>query len=439
MIISLFLLNLPTHVTAQDLFSFSAYDVDKGIFIKNINEDHPLIPASTIKLLITHLGYTELGGDHTFTTLIGYRGKINQSGELEGDLIVRGGGDPTLGSRHFDVDPDDVMKSILNFVLKAGINCIRGDIVIDASGWGTDMVAPTWPFHDIGNYYAAGAWPLNFRDNATQLTFQLSGSGAPKLIEHDGPADIRYVNELITGPKGSGDQAYIYGVPFQKLRFIRGSLPRGQGFFQIKGSLPEPPRSFGRDLVNSLVSQGIQVGDLRVNYSKEVDIKAKLGAIHSPKLAEIIRMALLKSDNIYTESIFRYITNTMTYKRSLEQLNGLLQVNYPNSGDLSLYDGSGLSPFNRITVRQFVSALVSISKSTPDFWALVPRIEDTSLSAYLTGENCKVKSGYMENVRGYAGLLGDHIVFAALYNGPHYKTGEVKKKISELLEACRNY
>ena len=45
--------------------------------------------------------YEVITDDYQFKTIIGYTGKINEKGELKGDLVIKGGADPALGSEYF--------------------------------------------------------------------------------------------------------------------------------------------------------------------------------------------------------------------------------------------------------------------------------------------------------------------------------------------------
>ncbi len=68
----------------------------------NIIPDKSLIPASVMKLITTSAAIELLGPDYTFKTSIGYTGKISKFFNiLNGDIVIKGGGDPSLGSENF--------------------------------------------------------------------------------------------------------------------------------------------------------------------------------------------------------------------------------------------------------------------------------------------------------------------------------------------------
>ena len=61
------------------------------------NSNLPMLTASTMKTITTGVGLNALGKDFKYTTRIAYTGKIADN-ILDGDIIIIGGGDPTLGS-----------------------------------------------------------------------------------------------------------------------------------------------------------------------------------------------------------------------------------------------------------------------------------------------------------------------------------------------------
>src|ERR1700733_4118038 len=91
----------------------SVYVTDTdGNKIYSLNEQYGLAPASTQKIFTSIAALSLLGKDFTYKTEIGYTGNI-QDGYLNGDLIIKGYGDPTFGSwRYMQTQPD----SVLNFI-----------------------------------------------------------------------------------------------------------------------------------------------------------------------------------------------------------------------------------------------------------------------------------------------------------------------------------
>nr|MDA8243716.1 D-alanyl-D-alanine carboxypeptidase [Elusimicrobiota bacterium] len=114
-----------------------------------------LTPASILKVFVTAAALDRLGPEKTFSTGLYYSGAI-ANGFLNGNLYVRGGGDPSLGSQlvRGAVPLGDVYRDWTAAVKAAGIKVINGSVVGDGSAF--DSVQPgSWAWEDIGNYYAA--------------------------------------------------------------------------------------------------------------------------------------------------------------------------------------------------------------------------------------------------------------------------------------------
>ena len=82
--------------------SISIRDAENGEAITSYNAGKSLIPASVLKLITSGVALELLGPQYSFRTIIGYTGSLNRrTGRLTGNIIIRGGGDPALGSKYF--------------------------------------------------------------------------------------------------------------------------------------------------------------------------------------------------------------------------------------------------------------------------------------------------------------------------------------------------
>ena len=98
--------------------------LDDGSLIYQHNSDSRFIPASNTKLFTTAAALEKLGPDYSYQTEIYACGPIDSCGVLEGDLLIKGSGDPTIGDIAILEEWADNIKSI-------GINEIKGDIIGD--------------------------------------------------------------------------------------------------------------------------------------------------------------------------------------------------------------------------------------------------------------------------------------------------------------------
>lgn len=137
------------------------------------NAQLSITPASILKLITSATALEKLGSNYRFTTTIGYKGEIvNRT--LVGDLIVIGGGDPTLGSSYFNKKSQK--KSFLSkwahFIKESGIDSITGNIVVDPYIYSDNDVPQTWIWEDLGNYFGAAAQGVAIYDNTFKLVLK---------------------------------------------------------------------------------------------------------------------------------------------------------------------------------------------------------------------------------------------------------------------------
>ena len=81
-------------------WGFCLYDVESGKKLLSRNDKMSLLPASTMKTVTSSAALGILGEDFRFETHLEYDGEI-VDGVLKGNLYIKGGGDPTLGSDRF--------------------------------------------------------------------------------------------------------------------------------------------------------------------------------------------------------------------------------------------------------------------------------------------------------------------------------------------------
>lgn len=140
-------------------------DLETGKEVAEHNADTGLIPASIMKC-VTVAGLIEtLGQDWKYRTEV-YRTGSVKKGVLEGNLIVKGSGDPSLNSRHIEGNRD-ICSEIAASLAREGVDSIRGNVIIDESVWHGPAVPPSWASGDLSQSYGTGSHGLNFEDNAS--------------------------------------------------------------------------------------------------------------------------------------------------------------------------------------------------------------------------------------------------------------------------------
>ncbi|HTN36312.1 MAG TPA: D-alanyl-D-alanine carboxypeptidase/D-alanyl-D-alanine-endopeptidase, partial [Arachidicoccus sp.] len=276
--------------------SFYVADAATGELVYEFDGDRGASPASSQKIFTAIAAFDMLGQDFTFKTKLGYNGQV-ESGVLKGDLIIEGFGDPTFGSwRYSGFKPEDVKAKILRSLQEAGIRAIDGDILIDETNFSFNPVPGGWPWNDLGNYYGAGDWGVNWMENQVNITYRGGSQGGDVRILKVDPelAGVRLVNKMVAGAAGSGDKSRIFTAPYSPVALIDGSVPAGKTSMST-GSMPNPPLQLGTDILKWLKDNHIYItgsvqtgGGLTILDKKVPDITKTISTFSSPKLQQIV-------------------------------------------------------------------------------------------------------------------------------------------------------
>ncbi len=152
--------------------SMCVADAESGAIIFDFDSEKSLTPASVMKLITTAAALEMLGPEYTFRTVIGYSGVLNsRSGRLTGNIIIRGGGDPALGSKYFSEHYYEFLNRWVTKIKELGIKKIDGGIMTDDSYYDFQPTPAKWLWEDAGNYYGAGVYGLSVYDNSYEIHF----------------------------------------------------------------------------------------------------------------------------------------------------------------------------------------------------------------------------------------------------------------------------
>lgn len=416
-------------------------DAKTGERLFEQNPDQLMIPASTLKIITTATALEMLGDDYRFETKTGFSGAIDETGTLNGNLVIVSGGDPTLGSAWFNTNEcrNWFLKDWVEQIKLSGIKEIKGNVVLDGSLYHIEEVPPTWVWGDIGNYYGANANAFTVYDNLFTITFRSGKAGEKTEIIQLEPnlSDLKIDNRVL-GSEINSDQAYVFGSPMDDKRVIRGTIPKEKKAFSIKASIPNPAALLGVELLSVLKAEGIKVGGTVVQDSVE---NVKIIHVHqSPTLAEIVKTVNHESVNLFAEHLLLQLsaekTGVGSREKSIELVPQFWNEKGFNVSSLFIEDGSGLSHFNAISPAFITSVLVAMKngKNSVSFVESLPNAGEGTLSSFSTqkfpGNTLRAKSGSMTRVRCYAGYLktssGKEIAFSIMFN--HFSGSQSKLK-----------
>ena len=430
----------------------SVYNVRQQKTVYSYNADLSMMPASVEKLLTTGAGFAQLGSNFRFTTKVGMRGNVDRDGVLHGNLYITGGGDPTLGSyRYRQTAQDSLFDGWLRALRRKGVRRIDGRVCYNVTIFDEQPMHDTWQWGDIGNYYATGASALNFHENMFFVYFNAGAKvGYPATAVSVKPKnlDMHSICEVTTAAETTGDNVTIYGSPFGKERLYRGTVPLGKQNFPVRGAMPDPPRSCADIFSSYLRTHGIGISSNSMQVYTQPDSMRSVVDQYSSEYYTIAQYTNLTSNNLYAESIFKYLG----YKKygigtfengSRAVMDYIKDLDLPTGG-IRIVDGSGLSRSNAMTADFLCRYLAALTKEPfyDDFAASLPKVGESGTAKNLlpglpAGITVRVKTGTMDGVKAYAGYIttarGETLTFSIISNGHDCSSQEVTAKLSKLL------
>ena len=417
--------------------NLSVYVADEnGNFIYEHNGNRGLSSASTQKIFTAATALETLGKNYQYTTTASYSGDIS-GGNLSGNLYVHSNGDPTLGSWRYDsYKPENFKQKFIDALKQKGISKISGDLIMDDSYFDFQTVPGGWPWNDLGNYYGAGVWSVNWRENQ----FDISMNGKEMRGLNVDLPNVKWVNDLKTG--GSSDQSLIFTAPYSDVALINGTLP-GKAI-TVSGATPNPPLTLGTEIKKWLKESGISFnGEITSTSVQRIKGEKMLYApknniifeYKSPTLDKIVFWFMRKSVNLYGETFIKTLgkekKNQGSFDAGISYLKEFWKGKGINAAMINFADGSGLSPQNYVSARAEVQALLW-SRKQPWF--------NEFFDGFPTQSNgMKMKSGTMKDTKSFAGYHtskdGKKYVFAIIIN--NYQSSNLSDALYKVLNVLK--
>lgn len=427
----------------------SLRDLNTGELIAEANGSKRLIPASTMKLLVTSYAMSHFPVDQRWITQMVLPEPIAAAGHAN-SLVIMGSGDPTLGSARIagNLTLSDLFAEITRAIQTAGIQRIK-TLTINTHALEIEPIPWSWAYDDIGNYYGAPIRALNIADNRYGLTFQPgSVGGEADIIQITPNLDwIQFENFMRTGEAGSGDNGYIFGMPEVNQRWLRGTIPAGDPF-TIYGSMPDPVEAFLRLLQQSLIGVGITVEQIQQDTQPFSSPNSSVIWQHtSPPLLAIIQEIHEHSFNLYADALLALTSQQRAQPEKIQ--DWVTATDYENSWlteagiqGLSLKDGSGLSPRNLVTANGMTRLLV-LDRQKP-WWQEYLQTLSIRNNANFPAGTVRGKTGFISGVRSLSGVIqsqsGRSLAFSVLINHFEGSLTEIDAAIDQVLTSIwRSY
>ncbi len=407
-----------------------AWSVDQQQPLVSIHAHDLFIPASNNKVFTSIWALDVLGPDYRFPTDLLVTGPV-RGGVLQGDVVLRGSGDPAFGYPGFEDDPMRPLRVMAERLRALGVRSVRGSVIGDPSAFDSVRVGPRWPLDTGGgsSRYAPRVSGLAFQRNMLWIEAAPNPAGGPALITLDPQVEvIPVVSEVRTG----GSRAWAVRAADSDTIRVKGSVS-GRRLNRFGVGVSDPALLAAGALDRALREAGIEVRD-----------DPGVGA--TPKGARLIHRHLSiplgmmipelnqQSDNFFAEHLWkaaaRKVLGEGSYARGgpASALHFMRRAEVP-AGEIFQADGSGLSGYNRASPNALVRALVyAHGRPYGELYhrslAVAADREGTMRRLYrntAAAGNLHAKTGYIGGARTLSGFVrarnGELIAFSFLYNG----------------------
>lgn len=395
-------------------------DVSTGETLVAYNEHTAFTPASLTKI-ITAATVLQLYPDTTrWRTRVGYTGYIDYEGVLQGDIVIRGCLDPSLANEYGSRPTEAFLDRVVAAVGKAGICAIAGDVVADASLCSMET-SSQWLTEDLGWYYGAGCYGINYKGNSYDLYLRTGAAGTqPHILGTSTTvAPVAYRNHLVVGQK---DSSFVSVVPYSGQCILSGVVPPHRERFVLPCSMTDPPLTLAYDVKQRLQAAHIPVAGRAVTdrllYEAQEPLPAAVSVLceyPSDELLQMVETMLHHSDNLYAEALLRYVALSQADEASVSTALAIERALWKEEGldtdAMQLYDGSGLARKNAVTP-YFLASLLSqaygMHQLGAAFVSAFPEAgREGSVRSFMARQKLpgilRLKSGSMGGVLCYAG------------------------------------
>jgi D-alanyl-D-alanine carboxypeptidase/D-alanyl-D-alanine-endopeptidase (penicillin-binding protein 4) len=418
----------------------SAQYIETGEFLYRRNDEKNFTPASNLKLITTAAALEYLGKDFRYKTRFYLDGTANRGGEFIGNIIIRGGGDPTL-SQFFYRDATFIFDAVFNKLDSLGITSIRGNIIADDTYFTDEPYPKGWSIEDIPFAFSPEVSGLNYYDNTVEFLCEpgIAPGEKPHIDIVPENEYVTYINDLITTDSNIASTAEGLRSAESNSFVISGGVPlrKERNNVIIQSSIHKPGLYFASILRSELERRGIRIrGSLleskEIYYFPNYPTLVLLAEQNSPVLSDIVLITNRFSHNLCAEVLLKTIAKEKTgigsFDNGIQMMKKFLTKYGVNADKISIADGSGLSRLNLCSPLSFVKVLNAMynSPNRDEFIAsLAIPGERGTLHKRLTNSraetNIFAKTGSMTSVStisGYA-LTRDRepVAFSIMCNG----------------------
>lgn len=396
--------------------------------------DYRLRPASNLKLITASTALSVLGERYTFTTEVLTNGR-RENNKLNGNLFLKGKGDPTLLHKDFN--------QIASELRQHGITIVQGDLLGDDTWYDNVRYSVDLPWSDEQTYYGAPisaltAAPTTDYDAGTVLLQvkpgkEIGGHAVVKMTPKTNPLKIKNQTKVISDD-GTSKVTIERAHRSNKVE-ISGMIPQNSKPIKEWISVENPTLYAVQLFRQSLKEQGIELkGKAKTGITP---MSAQILISHKSMTLSELLIPFLKSSNnghaeVLVKEMGKFVWGEGSWEKGLKVVREEVGKLGVEPDQIVLRDGSGVSHVNLVTANQLSQLLFAAQKETwfPSFYQSLPvagepskmvggtlrkRLKETNLRGKIAA-----KTGTISTVSALSGYVktksGKTLIFSILLN-----------------------
>jgi D-alanyl-D-alanine carboxypeptidase/D-alanyl-D-alanine-endopeptidase (penicillin-binding protein 4) len=323
---------------------------DSGETVYDHFGDVRLKPASNTKLFSSMAALETLGEDYQFTTEVHTDGKLKGK-VLQGNLYLKGKGDPTLLQEDFEQFAAELKSQ--------GIEKVKGDLIGDDTWYDDERLSEDITWKDEIYYYGAQVSALTASPNedydAGSVIVEVNPgdqAGSETKVTLSPYTDyVNIINKTTTVPAGQEKTVSIIRDHGTNDIIIEGEMPL-EGSRTREWIAVEEPAGYALDLFeNALLAEGIQlIGNHGLAMGETPEGSTLLAERKSMPLRELFIPFMKLSNNghaeILAKEMGRVVHGEGSWDAGLEVIEEVAADLGVNTGTIQLRDASGMSHVN---------------------------------------------------------------------------------------------
>ncbi|MEX0908262.1 MAG: D-alanyl-D-alanine carboxypeptidase/D-alanyl-D-alanine-endopeptidase, partial [Gemmatimonadaceae bacterium] len=268
------------------------------------NADVPVLPASTMKLLTAAIALERLGPNYRFSTDVLRDGEVDANGTLNGNLYIRGDGDPAFSKRFHPGKYSEPVDKLARAVAAAGIKRITGAVVGDATAFDNVLYPEGWLERYKGSSYAARVSALSLAENVLWVTVDPAArSGRTAVVTLEPATTTIAIRGSVSTVAGGGSSVRARYMPDGNIQ-VSGRIGTRSPVRRYGLVVNNPPAFTTGAFHAALRAVGVQV-DGGAQLRKTPPSATKVTSLLSPPLEQIVAIMNRESINLFAELLLR--------------------------------------------------------------------------------------------------------------------------------------